>query len=136
MQILCKGPYAPVRATSGSAGYDLQTMDSTTIYPGTSYKFNTGLQMAIPEGYVGLIHPRSGLSFKHSVENGAGVIDSDYRGIIRIHLYNFGGVPVKIEAGDKIAQMIIQKHEKPEFILVDSLDDTERGSNGFGHTGK
>jgi dUTP pyrophosphatase len=129
------GPYTPERATDGSAGYDLRTVKAATIYPGMSHHFDTGLQMAIPKGYVGIIEPRSGLSFKHSIENGAGVIDSDYRGKIRIHLYNHGNGTVFFAEGDRIAQMLIQKHESPLFILVDSLEETERGESGYGHTG-
>lgn len=135
MQISYIGPYPLSRATEGSAGYDIRTTERATIYPGMSHKFETGLRMAIPKGYVGLIEPRSGLSFKKSIENGAGVIDSDYRGEIKIHLYNHGNGTVFIEAGDRIAQLLIQKHEEPEFVLVNTLDITDRGENGFGHSG-
>jgi len=135
MKIEYVGPYKLERATDGSAGYDLRTMDGATIEPNSSYKFSTGLKIAIPYGYVGFIKARSGLSFNKSVENGAGTIDSDYRGIVKMHLYNFGKTDVSFEEGDKIAQIIIQKHETPEFILVDSLDETDRGEGGFGSTG-
>lgn len=129
------GPYTPQRATEGSAGYDIRTTEAATVYPDMSHKFKTGLRLAIPEGYVGIIEPRSGLSFKHSIENGAGIIDSDYRGEIKIHLYNHGNGTVFFAPGDRIAQLLIQKHETPIFELVDSLDDTTRGNQGFGHTG-
>jgi dUTP pyrophosphatase len=135
MKIDYVGPYDLERATEGSAGYDLRTMDCATIEPNSSFKFSTGLKIAIPHGYVGIIKARSGLSFKNSVENGAGIIDSDYRGIIKMHLYNLGKFPVSFEAGDKVAQILIQKHETPEFVRVDSLDETARGENGFGSTG-
>lgn len=135
MLIPYKGPYPLARATAGSAGYDIRTNEAATLYPGMSHQFITGLQLAIPEGYVGLIEPRSGLSFKKSIENGAGVIDSDYRGEIKIHLYNHGNQTVFFAKGDRIAQLLIQKHESPVFVLVDSLDQTERGESGFGSTG-
>ena len=129
------GPYPLKRATDGAAGYDIRTIQAATIYPGMSHHFETGLRLAIPKGYCGIIEPRSGLSFKHSIENGAGVIDSDYRGEIKIHLYNHGNGTVFFAVGDRIAQLLIQKHEIPEFVLVDSLDQTARGEGGFGHTG-
>ena len=135
MQINYMGPYPLTKGTEEAAGYDICTTESATIYPGTSYKFKTGLHLAIPSGYVGLVEPRSGLSFKNSIENGAGVIDSDYRGEVRIHLYNHGQKPFKVTPGDRIAQMLIQAVESPDFILVGSLDETARGENGFGHTG-
>ena len=135
MNIPYKGPFPLTRATGGSAGYDIRTTENAIIYPGSSYKFNTGLSMAIPEGYVGIIEPRSGLSFNNSVENGAGVIDSDYRGEIKVHLYNHGNSTVVIKRGDRIAQLLIQKHEVPTFVLVEDLGETERGTGGFGHTG-
>ena len=135
MQIPYIGPFPLLRATDGAAGYDIRTIEDATIFPDMSHKFKTGLRLAIPSGFVGIIEPRSGLSFKHSIENGAGIIDSDYRGEIQIHLYNHGGGTVFFKAGDRIAQLLIQRHEVPEFILVKELDSTTRGENGFGHTG-
>lgn len=138
MQIPYIGPYPLVRETEGSAGYDIRTIEDATIFPDMSHKFKTGLRLAIPQGYVGIIEPRSGLSFKHSIENGAGVIDSDYRGEIQIHLYNHGGGTVFFKAGDRIAQLLIQKHEIPVFVPVDTLlelGQTARGEGGFGSTG-
>lgn len=135
MQIKYVGPFEPIRATDGSAGWDLRSVLSHRIYPGTSMKFSTGLRVAIPEGYVGIVKSRSGLSFNKCIETGAGVIDSDYRGEIKVHLYNHGDTPVTIRSGDRIAQLLIQKHETPEFVLVDSLDQTDRGISGFGSTG-
>ena len=135
MKIPFIGPYPLTRSTEGSAGYDVRTIENAQIFPGSSHQFKTGLKLAIPSGYVGLIEPRSGLSFKNCVENGAGVIDSDYRGEIRIHLYNHGSGTVDIQAGDRIAQLLIQAHEIPEFISVNSLDQTDRGEGGFGSTG-
>jgi dUTP pyrophosphatase len=135
MKIEYTGPHKPTQSTKGSAGFDLTATDSDNIYPGFSYHFKTGLHIAIPHGYVGIIKSRSGLSFNNSIEHGAGVIDSDYRGEVKIKLYNHGNRPVHIHAGDRIAQLLIIKHESPEFVLVDSLDQTDRGDNGFGSTG-
>lgn len=129
------GPFRPERATDGSAGYDICSNEDATIHPDASYQFQTGLHLGIPRDFVGLVEPRSGLSFKHKVENGAGVIDSDYRGEIKIHLYNHGKNPVHIKRGDRIAQLLIQRHETPKFVEVETLDNTERGVGGFGHTG-
>lgn len=134
MIIECIGT-PPVKGSDGAAGYDLTTTDSAIIYPGESHKFNTGLHLHIPDGYVGIVKSRSGLSFKHYIECGAGVIDSDYRGAIKIHLYNHGQNRMHITAGDRIAQLLIHKVEEPIFKEVISLDQTERGSDGFGSTG-
>lgn len=135
MQIKYIGPYPLQPAKEGDAGYDIASNETKSIYRYSSAIFSTGLRMAIPPGYVGKVVSRSGLSFKHSLEVGAGVIDSGYRGEIKIHLYNNGDKGVTINKGDRIAQIIILKHESPEFELVEELDDTERGIYGFGHTG-
>jgi dUTP pyrophosphatase len=135
MNISFISPYALTRATDGSAGYDLHTTESAILYPGHSHNFSTGLHLAIPEGYMGIVKSRSGMSFKNSIEVGAGVIDSDYRGEVKIHLYNYGELRVAINAGERIAQLLIIKHETPEFIQVDSLIQTDRAANGFGSSG-
>lgn len=135
MKISYIGPYPLVQAKPGDAGYDITSNETKTVYGRDSRSFSTGLSVAIPEGYVGKVVSRSGLSFKHGIEVGAGVIDSGYRGEIRIHLHNLGDRPVEIKKGDRIAQLLILKHESPVFELVEALDDTERGQNGFGHTG-
>jgi dUTP pyrophosphatase len=135
MKIKYKGPYQLAPAKDGDAGYDIATNEYKVVYGHTSAQFSTGLSMAIPKGYVGKVVSRSGLSFKHQIEVGAGIIDSGYRGEIKIHLHNFGDFPVQFKPGDRIAQIIILKHESPVFELVDSLDETERGVNGFGSTG-
>jgi len=98
----------------------------------------TGLFVEIPEGYEAQIRGRSGLAAKNgiSLANGVGTIDSDYRGEIKVILINLGNEPFEIKHGDRIAQMILAKYEKIEFTLVDSLEETDRGSGGFGHTGK
>lgn len=135
MKIPYISPYPLVRAKEGDAGFDIASAETKTIIPRHSAQFDTGLFMAIPAGYVGKVVSRSGLSFKHNLEVGAGVIDSGYRGEIRINLHNHGDYPIVVEKGDRIAQIIILKHETPEWTPVDSLDETDRGANGFGHTG-
>ena len=135
MKIPYIGPFPLAQAKPGDAGFDVSSNESKRLYGNTSAIFSTGLSMAIPYGYVGKVVSRSGLSFKHAIEVGAGVIDSGYRGEIKIHLYNYGAHAVDIEKGDRIAQIIIHRVDYPEFELVDSLDQTERGTGGFGHTG-
>jgi dUTP pyrophosphatase len=97
----------------------------------------TGLFLSIPKGYEGQIRGRSGLALKHGITlaNGIGTIDSDYRGEIKIILINLGKEPFTINNGDRIAQLVLIKHEWIDFDLVGSLDETDRGEGGFGHTG-
>lgn len=135
MKIPYIGPYPLAQAKEGDAGYDVATNESKRLYAKTSAIFTTGLSMAIPKGYYGKVVSRSGLSFKHDIEVGAGTIDSGYRGEIKIHLYNHGPTAVDINEGDRIAQIVICRHDSPLFELVTSLDESERGKNGFGHTG-
>jgi dUTP pyrophosphatase len=135
MEINYISPFPLLQAKPGDAGYDICSNETKCLSPNDSAQFDTGLFMAIPTGYVGKIVSRSGLSFRHNIEVGAGLIDSGYRGEIRINLHNFGIERVKINKGERIAQIIILKHESPDFVLVKSLDETERGNGGFGHTG-
>ena len=121
----------PTRGSDESAGLDLYTITSVTIPPGHRVLLSTGLAMSMPEGYVGLIWPRSKLAAKMGIDVLAGVVDSDYRGEIMISLLNTGLDPVEIKAGDKVAQMIIQKHYSNIHItMVDDLDRTMRGQAG------
>ena len=98
----------------------------------------TGLRIALPAGYEAQVRPRSGLALKHGVTvlNTPGTIDADYRGEIGIILVNLSQEPFIINDGERIAQMVIARHEQPELIAVEVLDETERGEGGFGHTGK
>lgn len=113
------------------------TVKGLLIHPGGRALISTGLQIALPVGYEAQIRPRSGLALKNgiSVVNSPGTIDSDYRGDIGIILINHGFEPFMIEQGDRIAQMVIVKHEQAEFVEVQELDETSRGDGGFGHTG-
>lgn len=113
------------------------TNKSLTIYPGGRALIPTGLKMAIPRGYEGQIRARSGLALKFgiSVVNGVGTVDADYRNDIGVILINHGIVPFTVYQGDRIAQLVINKIEQATFKQVDTLDETERGEGGFGHTG-
>jgi dUTP pyrophosphatase len=113
------------------------TVKGLLIHPGGRALISTGLQIALPVGYEAQIRPRSGLALKNgiSVVNSPGTIDSDYRGDIGIILINHGFEPFMVEQGDRIAQMVIVKHEQAEFVEVQELDETSRGDGGFGHTG-
>jgi len=130
----------PAYATPGSAGMDLLAAlpDTATIEPGRCRLIPTGLRIAIPVGYEGQVRPRSGLALKQglTILNAPGTIDSDYRGEIGVILVNLGEAPVKIERGQRIAQLILARVERAEWVLNGSLTSTERGEEGFGHTGK
>lgn len=129
----------PEYKTDGSAGLDLYAniKDEIIIHPMERKLIPTGLYMSIPKGYEGQIRARSGLALKSGIclANGIGTIDSDYRGEIKILLINLGDRDFIIKKGDRIAQMVFVKYEKADFIQVEKLDDTGRGSGGFGHTG-
>ncbi len=129
----------PEYKTKGSSGIDLYAnVDSpTTIKQFHRVLVPTGIYVSIPEGYEGQIRARSGLALKHgiSLANGIGTIDSDYRGEIKVILINFGEKPFVVEKGDRIGQLVFLKYESVKFKLVDKLDETKRGSGGFGHTG-
>lgn len=129
----------PEYATAQSAGVDLRAnIDSPVVLPPLGRALiPTGLYMALPDGYEAQVRPRSGLALKQGIMvlNTPGTIDADYRGEIGVILANVSDVEVKINDGDRIAQMVINKYEKVTFEEVDVLDETERGAGGFGHTG-
>jgi dUTP pyrophosphatase len=128
----------PSRASTGAAGLDLCADASLTIAPGAFALVPTGLAIALPPGTEGQVRPRSGLAAKHGVTvlNAPGTIDEDYRGEVKVVLVNHGAEPFAIQPGDRIAQLVIAKVEKPDVIEVSSLDDTSRGEGGFGSTGR
>lgn len=125
----------PTRANPNDAGLDLYANVELHIAPGASAKVNTGIAMDIPQGYVGLIWPRSGLAAKFGVDTLAGVIDAGYHGEIVVILINHGDEIVYVDHGDRVAQLLIQKIETPIVVEVSSFADSERGTNGFGSTG-
>ena len=130
----------PTYATKGSAGMDLRAnlQEDVVIAPGERKLISTGLKISLPVGYEAQIRPRSGLALKKGVTvlNSPGTVDSDYIGDIGVILINHGEESLTISNGDRIAQMVIAKHETVEFEHVESLDETERGAGGFGSTGK
>lgn len=128
----------PEYQTSGSAGMDIQAAENIVILPGDRYAVSTGLFMAIPIGYEVQVRSRSGLAYKHGVVvlNSPGTIDSDYRGEIKVILINTGTKNFVVEYGDRIAQLVFTKCEQATFNPVQYLDLTDRGSGGFGSTGK
>jgi dUTP pyrophosphatase len=130
----------PQYATPLSAGMDLCANNEApiTLLPMERKLIPTGLFIELPQGYEAQIRPRSGLAFKHgiSIPNSPGTIDADYRGEIKVLLINLGAEPFVIQKGERIAQMVVAKHEFVSWEQVDSLDETERGAGGFGHTGK
>ena len=129
----------PTYATAGAAGFDLRANleESVTLKPGAVKLIKTGLYMQIPEGYEGQIRPRSGLALKRglTVLNAPGTVDSDYTGEVGVILINHSDVDQVIETGERVAQMVIAKYEKVEFVSVETLDATDRGEGGFGSTG-
>lgn len=133
--MLDDGAIMPHRAHSADAGFDLFSREDAVIYPNAGGIFDTGVHVAIPEGYVGFLKSKSGLNVKHSIQS-EGVIDSGYTGSIHVKLFNHGSKAVYIDKGQKISQLVLLPIVTPELVLVDSLEDTERGANGFGSTGK
>ena len=141
LKIVCPDPrLMPTRAHPHDAGLDLRcALDFGVILrPGERHLVDTGVKVAIPAGYVGLVHPRSGWAHKYgiTVNNAPGTIDSGYTGNIKVNLINHGKDDVSIDCGERIAQLIIQRVELPELDLVDSLDTTPRGTAGHGSTGE
>lgn len=126
----------PSRANPTDAGLDLHAIGPVGILPGSRMVVKTGIAVAIPEGYVGLIWPRSGLAVKKGVNTLAGVIDSGYRGELMVAIHNTDReVSVIIEKGDRVAQLLIQPVMLVSPVEVEDLDSTERGENGFGSSG-
>ena len=129
----------PAYATTQSAGMDLRANidGAITLHPMERRLIPTGLHIALPVGYEAQIRPRSGLALKHGITvlNTPGTVDADYRGEIMVLLINFSDTDFVINDGERIAQMIIARHEQGEFIEVEVLDETERGEGGYGHTG-
>lgn len=130
----------PAYETILSAGMDLRASltESIILQPMQRALIPTGLYIELPAGTEAQIRPRSGLAFKHGITvlNSPGTIDSDYRGEIKVLLINLSQEPFEIKDSERIAQMIISKHETVEWQLVESINQTERGEGGFGHTGK
>ena len=130
----------PAYATPQSAGVDLGANrdEPVTLIPMQRALIPTGLRIALPAGVEAQVRPRSGLALKHGITvlNSPGTIDADYRGLIGVILVNLSQEPFVIQDGERIAQMVIARHEQAEWVETDTLDETERGEGGFGHSGK
>jgi dUTP pyrophosphatase len=129
----------PAYATTQSAGMDLRanTPEPIVLQPLQRCLIPTGLYIALPPGYEAQVRPRSGLALKHGITvlNAPGTIDADYRGEVGVLLINLSQEPFTVNDGERIAQMVIARHEQPELVEVETLDETERGAGGYGHTG-
>lgn len=139
VRIISKSDILPAYETEGSAGMDLRAyLDApVTLAPMERALIPTGIFLAVPRGYEAQVRARSGLAIRHGIGlvNGIGTIDSDYRGEVKVALINWGSEPFTIENGDRIAQLVIAAYERVDWEQTDTLDETERGAGGFGHTG-
>ena len=136
IKLLTDTATAPTYATDGSAGLDLYADDDYSIpCAGEFAVVSTGISVEIDADKTGLVWPRSGMASKFGIDTGAGVIDSDYRGELKVLLFNHGDDTYRIKRGDRIAQLLIVPSYRPKIEIVDSLDETERGAGGFGSTG-
>lgn len=135
-----KGVQIPKYESQGAAGLDVRANIEESIVLGSLERIliPTGIKMAIPEGYEVQVRPRSGLAIKHGITllNTPGTIDSDYRGELKVIVVNLSKEAYTIEAQERIGQLVLNRVEQMEFEIVDSLEETERGAGGFGHTGK
>jgi dUTP pyrophosphatase len=129
---------APERSRPGDAGLDLRAVERADLAPGERALVPTGIAIALPPGHAGLVTPRSGLAHRHgiSVVNAPGLVDPNYRGELKVILVNHGADAVRIEPGDRIAQLLIVPFAAPPVTVVDALDETDRGTAGFGSSGR
>ena len=132
---LDEGAKMPTRAHDTDAGLDIYARETQWVLAKESAKFDTGVHVELPRGTVGMLKSKSGLNVKHGITS-EGVIDVGYTGSIVVKLYNNSGYDYKVNAGDKISQLVIMPILTPDLELVDSLEETERGSNGFGSSGR
>ena len=140
IKVVSKSGHMPEYATEGSAGADLRAYlpeGSVTLKPGERRLIPTGLFVELPQGMEAQVRARSGLAIKHGIGlvNGVGTVDSDYRGEWNVPLINWGSEPYTIYNGDRIAQVVVSLYVQAEFEAAEVIDETERGSGGFGHTG-
>jgi dUTP diphosphatase len=136
---LSEAARAPARARDGDAGYDLHAAEPAVIEPGGRASVGTGIALALPGGHAGLVVPRSGLAARHGIAlaNAPGLIDPGYRGEVRVLLLNTDReAPFEVEPGDRVAQLVIVRVEGPELEEAQALEETGRGTGGFGSTGR
>lgn len=136
--IIAQDGFEPSYAKPGDAGADLRSTENLVIAAGSRALVATGVKLAMPDGVVGLVHPRSGLAVKHGITvlNAPGTIDAGYRGEIMVPLLNTSAVDFSVSRGDRIAQLLFQRVEKARFIAVSELPDSARGEKGFGSSGR
>ncbi|WKY12102.1 hypothetical protein Q1695_003572 [Nippostrongylus brasiliensis] len=126
----------PIRGSAAAAGADLCSAEDCVVPAHGKFCVSTGLQVEVPYGYYGRVAPRSGLAAKNFIDVGAGVVDSDYRGELKVLLFNFGPTDFEVKKGDRIAQFICERIAHCNYVECESLTDTVRGDGGFGSTGK
>ena len=136
--VVCEERMLPHYSQPGDAGADLRSSQALSVPPMGRTLVATGVSIALPAGYVGLVHPRSGLALKHGITvlNSPGTIDAGYRGEIMVTLYNSSSEPFEIAVGDRIAQLLVQEVARANFVSVEHLPESHRGSSGYGSTGK
>lgn len=125
----------PTRGSGGAVGYDLYSTDEVVVPPTHRALIGTGIAMVLPSGVYGRVAPRSGLAVKHGIQVGAGVVDPDYTGEVKVVLFNHGDKNFEVKKGDRIAQLILERCETPGVEEVGAVEETERGAGGFGSTG-
>lgn len=125
----------PTRGSAFAAGYDLYASRPTTIPARGKAVVSTDLSIATPEGTYGRVAPRSGLAAKNFIDTGAGVIDADYRGEVKVLLFNHGEADFAVSKGDRVAQLVLERIYTPEVVVVEDLEESVRGAGGFGSTG-
>ncbi len=135
MRVKLRNGYMPTRAHADDAGLDLYSPETVTIPPRSAVTIDTGVCIELPKNTVGMVKSKSGLNVKHGIQS-EGVIDVGYTGSIRVKLYNHSGQGYQVNRGDKISQLVILPILTPDIELVDELGETERGSGGFGSTGR
>ncbi|MBR2408932.1 MAG: dUTP diphosphatase [Lachnospiraceae bacterium] len=133
--MLDKGAKMPTKAHKSDAGYDIYAPDAFGVAPKCSWTIDTGVHMVIPDGYVGFLKSKSGLNVKHGL-TGEGVVDAGYTGSIKVKMYNDSNSPYIFEKGDKVIQIVILPIPETKLVHVDSLEETDRGNNGFGSSGR
>lgn len=125
----------PKQESMGAAGYDLRTTEAFSLWPGQRKTVGTGFAWALPDGFMGIIRPRSGHAKKHGIHILGGLLDNDYRGELNAILINLGDRPVSFAKGERVAQMVVTMCYQQHLVEVEDLDSTERGAAGFGSTG-
>jgi dUTP pyrophosphatase len=138
VRLLHPDAIVPARTRAGDAGYDLRATERVSIPPGGRRLIGTGIAIALPESVAGLVTPRSGLAIEHGLTllNAPGLIDPNYRGEIKVILHNAGDRRYTVEIGDRVAQLLLVPFVAPELQVVDELDATDRGADGFGSSGR